>query len=64
MMEEGGLAIDHTTIYRWVQRYAPELEKRRRPQMNMIRKGQIEGVDKGAIQGQVRFVSNLFMIAA
>jgi hypothetical protein len=28
MMEERGLAIDHTTIYRWVQRYAPDLEKR------------------------------------
>ena len=28
MMEERGLAIDHTTIYRWVQRFAPELEKR------------------------------------
>src|SRR5258707_1342925 len=23
-----GLHIDHTTIYRWVQHYAPELEKR------------------------------------
>src|SRR5262249_22315207 len=32
--------------------------------MNIIRKGQIEGVGKGAIQGQVRFVSNLFRIAA
>jgi hypothetical protein len=31
---------------------------------NIIRKGQIEGVGKGDIQGQVRFVSNLFMIAA
>jgi transposase-like protein len=20
--------VDHTTIYRWIQRYAPELEKR------------------------------------
>jgi transposase, IS6 family len=28
MMEERGLAIDHMTIYRWVQAYAPELEKR------------------------------------
>ncbi len=27
-MRERGLAIDHTIIYRWVQRYAPELEKR------------------------------------
>ena len=32
--------------------------------INIIRKGQIEGVGKGDIQGQVRFVSNLFMIAA
>ncbi len=25
--------MDHTTIYRWVQRYAPELEKRCRPHL-------------------------------
>src|SRR6266567_3867286 len=28
IMVERGLSVDHTTIYRWVQRYAPELEKR------------------------------------
>jgi transposase, IS6 family len=28
MMLERGLHVDHTTIYRWVQRYAPELDKR------------------------------------
>src|SRR5689334_893086 len=28
MMAERGLKVDHTTIYRWVQKYAPELEKR------------------------------------
>ena len=28
MMTERGLTIDHTTIYRWVQHYAPELKKR------------------------------------
>ncbi len=31
LMRERGLSVDHTTIYRWVQRYAPELEKRCRP---------------------------------
>ena len=31
MMIERGLSLDHTTIYRWVQRYAPELDKRSRP---------------------------------
>ena len=30
MMMERGLHVDHTTVYRWVQRYAPELEKRSR----------------------------------
>jgi transposase-like protein len=33
MMEERGLSLDHTTIYRWVQAYAPELEKRIRPHL-------------------------------
>src|SRR5947199_3293449 len=28
MMAERGLSVDHTTIYRWVQRDAPALEKR------------------------------------
>lgn len=31
MMVERGLSLDHTTIYRWVQRSAPDLEKRCRP---------------------------------
>ena len=33
MMLERGLHVDHTTIYRWVQRDAPELEKRCRPHL-------------------------------
>jgi transposase, IS6 family len=33
MMAERGLSVDHTTIYRWVQRYVPELEKRCRPHL-------------------------------
>ncbi len=37
MMGERNVPVDHSTIYRWVQRYAPEIEKRlrwqwRRPQ--------------------------------
>lgn len=27
-MAERGLIVDHSTIYRWVMHYAPELEKR------------------------------------
>jgi transposase, IS6 family len=33
MMRERGLPVDHTTIYRWVQRYAPELERRCKPRL-------------------------------
>jgi transposase, IS6 family len=32
--------------------------------VNMIRKGQIEGIGKGDIRGQVRFVADLFNVAA
>lgn len=32
-MLERGLDVDHTTIYRWVQDYAPELDKRCRPHL-------------------------------
>ena len=32
--------------------------------MNMIRKGQVEGIEKGDIRGQVRFVADLFNVAA
>jgi len=33
MMAERGLSVDHTTIYRWVQHYAPEFDKRCRPHL-------------------------------
>jgi transposase-like protein len=35
MMRERGLGVDHSTIFRWVQRYAPELNKRVRPHLKM-----------------------------
>ena len=33
MMVERGLSIDHTTIYRWVIAYSPEINKRCRPHL-------------------------------
>jgi transposase-like protein len=35
MMHERGLAVDHTTVFRWVQRYAPEINKRMRPHLRV-----------------------------
>jgi IS6 family transposase len=35
MMRERGLAMDHTTVWRWVQRYVPEINKRLRPHLKM-----------------------------
>ena len=35
MMGERGLSVDHTTVFRWVQRYAPEINKRIRPHLKM-----------------------------
>ena len=33
MMRKRGLWVDHTTIYCWVQHYAPEIDKRCRPHL-------------------------------
>jgi IS6 family transposase len=33
MMAERRLKVDHVTIWRWVQRYAPELNRRCRPEL-------------------------------
>jgi transposase, IS6 family len=35
MMKERGLEVDHSTVFRWVQRYAPEVNKRIRPHLQM-----------------------------
>jgi transposase-like protein len=35
MMRERGLDVDHSTIFRWVQRYAPEINKRVRQHLKM-----------------------------
>ncbi len=35
MMNERGLSVDHTTVWRWVQRYAPEINKRIRPHLKL-----------------------------
>ena len=32
-MQEWGLSVDHVTVYRWVQVYAPELKKRIPPHL-------------------------------
>jgi len=37
LLTERGLPADHTTIWRWVQRYAPELEKRCRRELKPTR---------------------------
>ena len=34
-MRERGLSVDHVTVFRWVQRYAPEINRRMRPHLKM-----------------------------
>jgi IS6 family transposase len=34
-MSERGLTVDHVTTFRWVQRYAPEINRRMRPHLEM-----------------------------
>ncbi len=32
---DGGIQVDHTTLFRWIQAYAPELDKRIRPHLRL-----------------------------
>src|ERR687894_648724 len=33
MLADRGVTVDHTTVFRWIQVYAPEIEKRIRPHL-------------------------------
>ena len=69
MLAERGVNVDHTTIYRRVQRYAPEMEKRLRwywrnikgiEVMRVMRKGQAENFYFGHPLGEMHLVSRVF----
>ena len=47
LLRERGLAADHTTVWRWVQRYGPELELRIRRHLKATNKSW--GVDETCI---------------
>ena len=36
LLEERGLNVDHTTVWRWVQCYSPELEQRLRRHLELL----------------------------
>jgi len=38
LLQERGLAADHTTVWRWVQRYGPELQQRLRRHLKSTNK--------------------------
>ena len=49
MLADRGVAVGHTTMYRWVQRFAPELEKRVRRHLRPCRgPWHVDGVNIGA----------------
>jgi IS6 family transposase len=35
MLADRGVAVDHATLYRWIQAYAPELDRRLRPHLRL-----------------------------
>ena len=40
LLAERGLSVDHVTVWRWVQRYAPELDRRLRKRLFSLIAGQ------------------------
>jgi transposase-like protein len=35
MLFDRGIQVDHTTLFRWIQAYAPKIKKRIRPHLRM-----------------------------
>ena len=49
MMAERGLSVDHSTIARWVGRYAPELDERIRPYLRPTNDSWRVGLGRGRL---------------
>jgi transposase-like protein len=60
MMRERGLGVDHSTVFRWVQRYAPEINKRVRQHLKMSGTSQVERiVPKDCKLRRVKYLNNV-----
>ncbi len=74
MAGKRGSTISHTTIMRWVHEYAPKLAKKLKPylkrsndgyeSMHMLRKGQVKRLAPEDVRANVKFIENLFGVAA
>ena len=53
LLAERGLRVDHVTVWRWVQRYAPELERRLRRHLKPTNDSLAGGRDVHPGQGQM-----------
>src|SRR4051812_34101095 len=56
MLADRGVAVDHTTMYRGVQRFAPELEKRMRRHLRPCRGPWYVGETYIRVSGQWRYL--------
>ena len=65
LLAERGLLVDHVTIWRWVQRYAPEIQRRLRPRLLLFVPDQDRAVDKLAqARAQYAYAWKLKMVIA
>jgi transposase, IS6 family len=56
LLSERGIAVDHVTLWRWVQRYAPELEKRVRKRLNATNDSWRVDETKVRVKGRWRYL--------
>src|SRR3954449_8612228 len=59
MLQDRGVSVDHTTIFRWIQAYAAELEKRIRPHLRPANGSW--RVDETYVKVKGRFVSRTYL---
>ena len=56
LLQERGITVDHVTLWRWGQRYAPELEKRLRKRLKATNDSWRGDETSVRVKGQWRYL--------
>ena len=72
LLADRGVQVDHVTLFRWTQRFAPELERRLRRHLRPCRgpwhvdetKGRVRAAPANDVSAQRTFVHRVFGVAA
>ena len=61
MVNERGMDVHHTMVFRWVQEYGPKIDKR---SLSLIAPDKFKEWHSCAVTNRVKFIAKIFGVAA